>query len=665
MGAIDNLLACASTVVLTAALQATLPAPRITISQWAKDHRRMPETGPRPGAWDADLFPFLDEIMDCLSPWHPAEEVAFVKAAQIGGSECGLNMLLAIIDLYGGSAMMVQPTIKAAQEYAKEKLNPSIKTTESVQAKVAPQKRADGEGSTALYKVFPGGFLILTGSNSAADLASKTIRWAFGDELDRWEQDLDGQGHPLDMLRARQIAFMESGDAKRFLPCTPTNWPGSLIWQLFLDGDQRRFFVPCPDPDCGEMQVLEFFEPGAGDGKSKTLRLRFNDSYPYEACLPCQCCGQLIRHSDLPEILKRGEWRAQNPGPGREPSFQISALYSQFISWDKIAERWLQCDGDRRREKAFYNLILGVPYETAGEAPDWERLLTRREEFEPGVVPHGALVVTAAIDVQRDGLFWEIHAHGPGNRTWCIDFGYIEGETSVPLEGAWIGAQKLYHRPVPTVWGTTLQIDAMAVDAGYNSNAVYVFCRSLPRAVAIKGAPGWFTPPIGTPSKVEVATRSGRKLKRGADLRQVGTWSLKDEFYARLRIKGPREGAEHVPKGFIAHGPNHDEGYFKQITAEKLVTKTRRGVEVREWEASGPNHYHDTSVYNMAMTHYLGLPRFTDEEWQELARQRSVPQDQIQRDLFGGAMDGNQNSHSDETATTFSRYAVVLSSGIR
>ena len=51
-----------------------------------------------PGPWRTSRVPFLGEIMDVLSPDHPSHRVVFVKSAQVGGTEVGLNWMGWIID---------------------------------------------------------------------------------------------------------------------------------------------------------------------------------------------------------------------------------------------------------------------------------------------------------------------------------------------------------------------------------------------------------------------------------------------------------------------------------------------------------------------------------------------------------------------------------------
>ena len=43
-----------------------------------------------------------------------------------------------------------------------------------------------------------------------------------------------------------------------------------------------------------------------------------------------------------------------------------------------------------------------------GKAPDWKRQVGRREDFAPGPVPAGALVLTAGVDVQNDRIAGDI-----------------------------------------------------------------------------------------------------------------------------------------------------------------------------------------------------------------------------------------------------------------
>lgn len=59
----------------------------------------------------------------------------------------------------------------------------------------------------------------MTGSQEAHALASKPIRYLFGDERDRWVTSAGDEGDPWDLATARQITFY---NAKAVEVSTPT-----------------------------------------------------------------------------------------------------------------------------------------------------------------------------------------------------------------------------------------------------------------------------------------------------------------------------------------------------------------------------------------------------------------------------------------------------------
>nr|WP_188901451.1 terminase gpA endonuclease subunit [Caldovatus sediminis] len=62
------------------------PEPALLVSEWADRHRVLGSRGSaEPGPWRTARTPYLREIMDALSPAHPARRVVFMKGAQVGG----------------------------------------------------------------------------------------------------------------------------------------------------------------------------------------------------------------------------------------------------------------------------------------------------------------------------------------------------------------------------------------------------------------------------------------------------------------------------------------------------------------------------------------------------------------------------------------------------
>src|SRR5215207_9768453 len=66
------------------------PDPLLTVSEWSDRHRMLSsKASAEPGRWRTSRTPYLQEIMDSLSPTSPVERVVFMKGVQIGATECG------------------------------------------------------------------------------------------------------------------------------------------------------------------------------------------------------------------------------------------------------------------------------------------------------------------------------------------------------------------------------------------------------------------------------------------------------------------------------------------------------------------------------------------------------------------------------------------------
>src|SRR5262249_36552145 len=153
--------------------------------------------------------------------------------------------------------------------------------------------------------------------------------------------------------------------------------------------------------------------------------------------------------------------------------------------------------------KTFYNLTLGLAYEIKGDAPDYVRLLERREDYPEGKIPARGLILVAGADVQHGGIWYEVVAYASNQESWSIEHGFLEGETTDQNAGAFAKLAQLYDKKFPDAFKGYRQIDAIAVDAGDGgrANQVYNWSRARARAFAIKGVAGWTAPAIGTPIK--------------------------------------------------------------------------------------------------------------------------------------------------------------------
>jgi phage terminase large subunit GpA-like protein len=333
------------------------PEPRLTVSQWADEHRMLSsKASAEPGRWDTARTPYLREIMDTLSATHPCQRVVYMKGAQVGGTECGNNWIGYVIHHAPSPTLVVQPTVEVAKRFSKQRIAPMIEATPALRERVAEVRSRDS-GNTTFMKEFEGGQLIMTGANSGAGLRSMPIRNLFMDEVDEYPGDVDGQGDPVALAEKRATTF---GRRKVLLVSTPTIKGLSRIEREYLASDQRRFFVPCPE--CGHCDWMRW------------ENIRWTEGDPGSARLACTGCGTLLEERHKPEMLGRGEWRPTAAGDGRTAGFHLSSLYSPlgWKSWVQCVAEFLQAKDDPSRLKTWVNTVLGETWEERGDSVEPE-----------------------------------------------------------------------------------------------------------------------------------------------------------------------------------------------------------------------------------------------------------------------------------------------------
>src|SRR5690606_3166754 len=112
-----------------------------------------------------------------------------------------------------------------------------------------------------------------------------------------------------------------------------------------------------------------------------------------------------------------------------------------------------------------------------GEAPDWQRLYERREDRHLGEVPHGALILTAGADVQRDRIEIDVWGWGENLESWLVDHVVLEGDTA--REEVWGDLTEFLGETWPHAGGARMALARLAIDTGdgATTDAVYTWCR--------------------------------------------------------------------------------------------------------------------------------------------------------------------------------------------
>jgi len=517
--------------------------------------------------------------MDSLSPSSDVQRVVVMAGAQIGKTSIGLNWLGYIISQAPGPVLAVQPTVEMAKRFSRQRLDPLFEESAALRGLIRDPRSRDS-GNTMLAKEFPGGTLILTGSNSPTGLRSMPVRYLFLDEVDGFPPDASGEGDPVDLATRRTETFSRR---KILMTSTPTLTGFSRIEAAFNETDQRRYFVPCPA--CGDMAPLSW------------SRVKWPEGRPHEAGVTCDECGAVATDRDKPKMLAGGEWRATVEGADpRVAGFHLNALYSPWVRWGDVAAEHVRVAKDPARLQVFVNTRLGESWEDkAGDTIKESSLIARREDLG-AAVPNAVTVVTVGVDVQDDRLEVQFVGWGADEESWVLDYRVLPGDPA----GArlWNTLDSLLSRPMRRADGVELPVEAVAIDSGgHHTKSVYDFCRPrLGRRIwAVKGAGG-----AGIPVWPKRVSRVDGKAGR-CPLWRVGVDAAKDALFARLRVGEPGPGYVHFGTGL-------DPEYFRQLTGERVVTKFVRGRPVRSWQPRMPGarlEALDSYVYAMAALHGL------------------------------------------------------------
>jgi len=556
------------------------PPKKLSLSQWAdKNAYLSAESSAEGGRWRT--LPYQKGIMDAITDPN-VEQVTVMKSARVGYSKI-LNHIIAYhIHQDPCPIMVCQPTIEDCQGYSKEEIAPMLRDTPCLHGLVSDPKSKDGN-NTLLQKNFPGGTLSLVGSNSARGFRRVSRRIVLFDEVDGYSASAGTEGDQIKLGIRRTEYYW---NRKIVAGSTPTIKDFSRIERLFLQTNQMRYYVPCPE--CNHMQYL------------KWSNMKWRDNDPDTVAYACEDCGCLIPHSKKRWMVERGEWRATAPGNPKHVGFHIWAAYSYSpnASWSNLVEEFLQSKDDPEQLKTWINTILGDVWEDQyASKVGAEGLMERAslETYNQGTPPSSVLSLCLGCDVQDDRLSMSLWGIGRNEEMYLIDRKVIYG--SPARADLWKQMDEVLMSEYTNEDGKKMKIDSAAIDTGgHFTQEVYQYVRERTQLglIGVKGMGQKGKPPIGKPSKVDI-NFSGKALKRGVQLFPVGVDVIKSTLHNKLKDAEPGEG-------YIHFYPTITHDYFEELTAERQVLRYKHGYQERIWvkKSNARNEALDEMVYAYA-----------------------------------------------------------------
>jgi phage terminase large subunit GpA-like protein len=589
-------------------------------AEWQEKYRVAPPGSPKAGRWRN--WPYQVEPFNSFND-STISSLCLDWASQVLGKSAVLEGgLLWMIHQNPGTCVIVFPTQDNAGHWSKNRFSTQVASCSAVRELIRESftrtGKAFGEGgNTILHKLFKGGWIILGGANSPANLASHTARWQLFDEVDKYPPSSGEEGDVVLLTQQRGARYSDSFSV---LTSTPTLADMSRIEKEIQGTDYRKWFVACPG--CNEEFVIMWAHvrwPKEENEKGEKIH-RIDEAY-----VVCPYCEAKIDEAARIKIVTAGRWVATQPHITSKRGYWANALIALgpakrgFKSWlHYFAQRFF--DAERlgpEGQKTFQNLVLAETWQIeTTPPPDFENLYARRElypEYEGEIViPEKVLLLTVGADVQSDRIEAEILGFGISEESWGIDYKIFRGDTELPdifnAFDEWV-RKKWRHASGHLMWPA-----AVAIDSSNKPTQPYAYVRRCRReyVAAIKGDRGY---------TAHWVQRSGSKKP----LYILKVDGPKERLYSQLRLVDPGPGYQHFPANPSA---GYDLVYFQQLTAEKMVHGSSAPYFVKIH--SKANEALDARVYALAAREFLpgvnypkiaaGLAVAPESDWRPTAK---------------------------------------------
>lgn len=609
--------------MILAASEMIRPPERLTVSQAAAKYRWLNSPGAYVGPWKNDKTPYLVEPQDVLNDTD-YQGMIFVGPAQSGKTDMVLNWLSHTAICDPADMMIVQTSMKTAQDFSKRRIERLFRHTKEVGRRVAPGRNNQNTYDTR----FAAGWMLTLSWPTINELSGKPIPRLWLTDYDRMPQDVDGEGSPFDLARNRTKTFKRFGktvaesspgflmEDPKWRASTPHEAPPTKgILALYNRGDRRRWYWRCPS-------CREAFEPDFSCLQWPDSRDRMEAAEA--AWMECSHCGFRITHDPDRKTGNPGKyilntearwvkdgmiWTKSDGIVGTPPRTDIASFWLKgpavaFADWRSLVLKYLEAmselelTGNEKALMTTVNTDQGLPYLPKAAASERlpEELKSRAKDLGERKVPHGVRFLTASIDVQKNRFVVQVHGHGVNGDMWVVDRFAIRKSKRVDEDGdpyplnppAYLEDWKILADEVLTKTyplgddsGRHMMIRAVACDSGGREGTTknaYNFWRWLRdsaeapepdlhrRFHLVKGGS------VKSAPRVSLAYPDSERKDRHANARgeipvlMLNTDQLKDQLNAMLERTDPNGGMVNFPSWL-------EDWFYAELTVERRTDK--------------------------------------------------------------------------------------------
>jgi len=464
-----------------------------------------------------------------------------------------------------------------------------------------------------LQQILGTSLVTLTGSNSPANLALRPVRRVVLDEVDKFDEG----GSEADAVSLAEQRTKGQPYPQRRKISTPTTVEG-LIWQEFLKGDQRRYFLPCPHCQkeillawSPEYTVLPKLGCEAYIFWDKSAK-RKDGTWDYDrveksAHARCPHCGGEIRDGQKTAMVRAGRWKPTVQAGASFRSRQLSSLYSctPETSWGKLAVKFLKQKNSLLGVQGFVNGDLAEPWEAQDR-------VSKRIELVLEKTLSDEWIKILTVDCQAGTPhFWFVVRGWRKNESHGLEAGSCN---------TWLEIREIQQRH-------NIRDVAVLIDSGYGARSdaeVYRVCAANSKDYSDEGSGvllGWM-PTKGMPGNTWWRdSNTGAKLPLGTRTidpfigqAEGGRFEIQmlefNSVYFKDLLFAMRTGEGNF--AWSLHPQMATEEYFRHLNSEtkiQIFNKTT-GRTTHEWRLRSshcPNHLLDCEIMQVAGTAFYGL----------------------------------------------------------
>lgn len=546
-------------------------------AEYAEQHIRLPGgANAKSGRFDWRYTPHAREWSVSMST-PGVLRVTFCCGTQVAKTTAILLRLAYGVAGVPVPSLYVAPRGEDVAEIMRRRFEPIARASPDI-ARRLPRGRRDW---TKKEIVFANGASIATGTGgSMASITGKPVGVVVGDEFDLWR-------NPHDHLRQLEQRVQTWRDtalivlaSNAYLPAKDERGQQQVgIYQQFLEGDQRYYYVPCPH--CGEQQRLV----------EEQLRFDVEGAHVRDVRYLCSLCGEQITDEQKQDALMAGEWRAERPEVTHHHSYQLSTLYSIDVPFAKYAQALHAAASDwDKHGKMFCALWRGVPYDPPPPEHQKEgKPESRKQPRRRGTVPREARTLTAGVDVQNDYMVWALRAIGDDLETWLVDYGKVF---------RWDDLDELFFRKRWESFDRPPPVSRVCIDMSDGNRTEEVYAWAAEHYGVVWPARGSGSLPVPT----RIHRTESSKLGRIGIGRVYVEWSHEWFFgamHAGMHKLPGQRGAWWLPEDV-------EPEYLRQV-ANKYRTM-EKGKPV--WRKRGADHYADAEAMALVAAELAGARLF-------------------------------------------------------